>query len=40
MLAWMNARDGGFADDVLIDGCPARRVAVPFYDPEGLRVRA
>ena len=40
MLAWMNARDGGFADDVLIDGRPARRVAVPFYDPEGLRVRA
>ncbi|MDE0376141.1 MAG: 2Fe-2S iron-sulfur cluster-binding protein [bacterium] len=40
MLAWMNARDGGFADDVLIDGRPARRVAVPFYDREGLRVRA
>ena len=38
MLAWMEARDGGFADDVLIEGRPARRVTVPFYDPEGLRV--
>ena len=40
MLAWLYARDGGFAGDILIDGRPARRVAVPFYDPEGLRVRA
>ena len=40
MLAWLHARDGGFAGDALIEGRPARRVAVPFYDPEGLRVRA
>ncbi len=40
MLAWLYARDGGFADDILIEGRPARRVAVPFYDPEGQRVRA
>ena len=40
MLAWLYARDGGFAGDILIDGRPARRVAGPFYDPEGLRVRA
>ena len=40
MLAWLYARDGEFAGDLLIDGRPARKVAVPFYDPEGLRVRA
>ncbi|MCE2530264.1 MAG: (2Fe-2S)-binding protein [Acidimicrobiia bacterium] len=40
MLAWLYVRDGEYADDVLIEGRPARRVAVPFYDPEGLRVRA
>jgi sarcosine oxidase subunit alpha len=40
MLAWLYALDGGFADDILIEGRPARRVAVPFYDPEGQRVRA
>ncbi|MCY4621051.1 MAG: 2Fe-2S iron-sulfur cluster-binding protein [bacterium] len=40
MLAWLYVRDGEFADDILIEGRPARRVAVPFYDPEGLRVRA
>ena len=40
MLAWLYARDGRFAGDILIDGRPARRMPVPFYDPEGLRVRA
>ena len=40
MLAWLYARDGGFAGDILIDGRPARRAPVPFYDPEGVRVRA
>ncbi len=40
MLAWLQARDGGFGGDIRIDGRPARRVALPFYDPEGSRVRA
>lgn len=40
MLAWLHARDGGFAGDILIEGRPARRVAAPFYDPEGRRARA
>ena len=40
ILAWLYARDGGFPGDILIDGRPARKVAVPFYDPEGRRVRA
>ena len=40
MLAWLYARARGFGGDILIEGRPARRVAVPFYDPEGLRVRA
>ncbi|WP_420612575.1 2Fe-2S iron-sulfur cluster-binding protein [Candidatus Spongiisocius sp.] len=40
MLAWLHARDGGFGGDILIEGRPARRAPVPFYDPEGLRVRA
>ena len=39
MLGWLYARDGGFPDEVSIGGLPARRVATPFYDPEGLRVR-
>ena len=40
MLAWLCAQDGGFADEVTIDGRAARKVTLPFYDPEGARVRA
>ena len=37
MLAWLYTLDGGFADEVTIDGRTARRVTLPFYDAEGAR---
>lgn len=46
MLGWMrmpqtaSPNDSAWPTDVTIDGRPARRVATPFYDPEGLRARA
>ena len=39
MLAWLYAIDDRFADEVAIDGRTARRVPLPFYDPEHTRAR-
>jgi sarcosine oxidase subunit alpha len=40
MLGWVRLRDGALPGEVVINGHPARRVATPFYDPEGRRARA
>ena len=40
MLAWLYAFGGEFPVSVTVDGRSARRVPVPFYDPEGIRARA
>ena len=40
MLGWLYLSDGNLPTDVTIDGRPAHRVPVPFYDPEGSRARA
>jgi glycine cleavage system aminomethyltransferase T len=40
MLAWLRLSDGRLPEAVLVDGRPARRVAIPFYDKEGARARA
>jgi glycine cleavage system aminomethyltransferase T len=40
MLGWVRTSDGALPDEVTIDGRRARRVAAPFYDPEGVRARA
>ena len=42
MLGWMKLFNGALppANDVTVDGRPARRVATPFYDPEAARARA
>jgi len=40
MLGWVRLKGGVLPTDVTIDGHPARRVATPFYDPEGRRARA
>ncbi len=39
MLGWLKRFDGELPAEVTIDGRPARRVATPFYDPEGNRAR-
>lgn len=39
MLAWLYAVDGVFAEEVEIDGRPAGRVSLPFYDKEHARAR-
>jgi sarcosine oxidase subunit alpha len=40
MLAWLRSFDGRLPDEVTVEGQAARRVATPFYDPEGARARA
>ena len=39
ILAWLYRVGGRLADDVTIENRWARRVSLPFYDPEGRRVR-
>ncbi len=39
MLAWLHLIDGELPDAVTVDGRPARRVPLPFYDPKGERAR-
>ena len=39
MLGWLYALDGRFPEEVAIEGRTARRVPLPFYDPEGARAR-
>jgi sarcosine oxidase subunit alpha len=39
ILGWLRVNDGALPEGVMIDGRPARRVATPFYDPEGKRAR-
>lgn len=43
MLAWLDHRPGvgpdGWAEELEVDGRQARRVPVPFYDPDGRRAR-
>jgi glycine cleavage system aminomethyltransferase T len=40
MLAWLDFVDGELPEEVTIDGRPARRVPLPFYDSESERARA
>ncbi len=40
MLGWLHLSNGELPTIITIDGRPARRVATPFYDPEGARARA
>jgi glycine cleavage system aminomethyltransferase T/bacterioferritin-associated ferredoxin len=40
MLGWLRLMDGMLPGRVVCDGRQARRVATPFYDPEGTRARA
>ena len=40
ILGWLRLSDNKLPDEVIIDGRAARRVATPFYDPEGHRARA
>ena len=40
MLAWLHVQGGVFVREVAIEGRTARRVPLPFYDPEGARARA
>ncbi len=40
MLAWLHLVDGELPEAVSVDGRPARRVPLPFYDPDGQRARA
>ncbi len=39
MLGWLFYKDGQLAQEVMIHGKTARRVALPFYDKEGARAR-
>lgn len=39
MLAWLELFDGALPEEVTVDGRTARRVELPFYDPEGSRAR-
>ncbi len=39
MLGWIRTVDGVLPDEVVIEGETARRVDLPFYDPEGVRAR-
>lgn len=40
MLAWLHLMDGELPEVVSVGGRPARRVPLPFYDPEAKRARA
>jgi len=40
MLGWLKRFADRLPDELTIQGKPARRVATPFYDPEGTRARA
>ena len=40
MLGWLYYVDGVLPDEVVVDGRPALRVPVPFYDKEASRARA
>ncbi|MEZ4868887.1 MAG: glycine cleavage T C-terminal barrel domain-containing protein [Caldilineaceae bacterium] len=40
MLGWLEFFGDALPDDITIDGRPARRAALPFYDLEGNRARA
>ncbi|MEM7032199.1 MAG: glycine cleavage T C-terminal barrel domain-containing protein [Chloroflexota bacterium] len=40
MLGWVRLVDNALPETVTIDGRPAQRVPVPFYDPEATRARA
>lgn len=40
MLGWLKLFDGELPAEVTIDGRPARRVPLPFYDKDGQRARA
>ncbi len=40
LLAWVDQVDGGCPRELVVDGRPARRVDLPFYDPEHRRSRA
>ena len=40
MLAWLNLHEGKLPTDVTINGQPARRVDLPFYDKEARRAKA
>jgi len=40
MLGWVKLFNGELPDEVTIEGRPARRVSIPFYDKEGHRARA
>jgi glycine cleavage system aminomethyltransferase T len=40
LLGWLKLFDGDLPAEVTIDGRPARRVPLPFYDKEGQRARA
>ncbi len=40
MLAWLRLFENQLPEEVTIHGHAARRVATPFYDPEGTRARA
>lgn len=39
-MGWLEYVDDELPDDVTIEGMPARRSPLPFYDPEGSRARA
>ncbi|MCY4369310.1 MAG: 2Fe-2S iron-sulfur cluster-binding protein [bacterium] len=39
MLAWLHRVDGRLKNEVTVGNRTARRVSLPFYDPEGKRVR-
>ncbi|MCE7980685.1 MAG: hypothetical protein DYG89_05790 [Caldilinea sp. CFX5] len=40
LLGWLKLFDGELPTDVTIEGRPARRASIPFYDPEATRARA
>ena len=40
LLGWLKLFDGELPADVTIEGRPARRATIPFYDPEATRARA
>ncbi len=40
LLGWLDLEDGELPAEVVINGHEARRVATPFYDPDGKRARA
>lgn len=40
MLGWVKLFNGALPSELIINGRPARRVSIPFYDKEGRRARA